>query len=496
MTINESFVSFKKEQFRAVASEVLKGNTGLIQPGIKLPSTEPFIMKRIACILSLLAGFCLISFPVLAQEAEAASGASAAAEETADEPDVLNGANTAWILTATALVLFMTIPGLSLFYAGLVGRKNVLSVLMHCFMITAIMSVLWVVCGYSIAFGGANPYFGGFEKIFASGVTQETLGGLGKSDAIPEFLFFGFQMTFFIITPALMVGAFVERMKFSAMILFTSLWALLVYAPVCHWVWAGNGFMYGWGTFDLAGGIVVHITAGIGALAACIMVGPRKGYPTAQFQPHSLPLCVTGTGMLWVGWFGFNAGSQLAANGAAAQTLVVTHISAATATIIWSLCEKVKHGKASVLGAVTGAIAGLAAITPASGHVGPMGALAIGAASGFICWYASTAVKSKFGYDDSLDVVGVHGVGGLVGTLLVAFFAAEALGGTEGAKYDMAGQFWIQLGSSAITIVYTLIVSVIILYLVKAICGGSLRVSESEEVEGLDLTAHGESGYN
>jgi len=452
-------------------------------------------MKRITCIILLLAGFCLISFPAAAQEAQEA----AAASETTTEPDVLNGANTAWILTATALVLFMTIPGLSLFYAGLVGRKNVLSVLMHCFMITAIMSVLWVVCGYSIAFGGANPYFGGFEKIFASGVTHETLGGLGKSEAIPEFLFFAFQMTFFIITPALMVGAFVERMKFSAMILFTSLWALLVYAPVCHWVWGGNGFMYDTETpvIDLAGGIVVHITAGIGALVACLMVGPRKGYRTAQFQPHSLPLCVTGTGMLWVGWFGFNAGSGLAANGAAAQTLVVTHISAATATIVWSLCEKVKHGKASVLGAVTGAIAGLAAITPASGHVGPMGALAIGTASGLLCWYASVVIKSKFGYDDSLDVVGVHGVGGLVGTLLVAFFAAEALGGnTDPAKYDMAGQFWMQLKSSVIAIVYTLIVTGVILFIVKAICGGSLRVTDSEEEEGLDLAAHGESGYN
>ena len=254
--------------------------------------------------------------------------------------------------------------------------------------------------------------------------------------------------------------------------------------------------MLEWGTKDLAGGIVVHLTAGIGALVACIMVGPRKGYGSAQLQPHSLPLCVTGTGMLWVGWFGFNAGSGLAANGDAAQTLVVTHLSAATATIVWSLCEKMKHGKASVLGAVTGAIAGLAAITPASGDVGPMGGLAIGAASGFICWFASTAVKSKFGYDDSLDVVGVHGVGGLVGTLMVAFFAAGALGGKSGADYASGAQFVIQLKSSVITIVYTLIVTVVILYIVKAICGGSLRVTDSEEEEGLDLSAHGESGYN
>jgi len=437
-------------------------------------------MKRIACVLSLLAGLCLIPSTALAQEAEVA----------------VNQANTAWILTATALVLFMTIPGLSLFYAGLVRRKNVLSVLMHCFMILAVMSVLWLVCGYSLAFGEANPYWGGLANVFAGGVdASSTVGASGE--AIPKYLFMAFQMTFFIITPALMVGAFVERMKFSAMVLFTSLWAILVYAPVCHWVWGGNGFMLEWGTKDLAGGIVVHITAGIGALVVCIMVGPRKGYRTAQFQPHNLPMCVMGTGMLWVGWFGFNAGSGLAANGDAAQTLFVTHISAATATIVWSLAEKLKHGKASVLGAVTGSIAGLAAITPASGDVGPIGGLAIGAAAGFICWVASTSVKSKFGYDDSLDVFGVHGVGGLVGTLMVAFFASTTLGGkTDAETYRMGAQFLVQLKASAIVSVYTLIVSVIILYLVKAICGGSLRASESEEEEGLDLTAHGESGYN
>ena len=442
-------------------------------------------MKRVACVLSLLAGLCLIPSTALAQEAEAA----------------VNPANTAWILTATALVLFMTIPGLSLFYAGLVRRKNVLSVLMHCFMIMAVMSVLWLVCGYSLAFGEANPYWGGLANVFASEVdASSAVGDSGK--AIPEYLFMAFQMTFFIITPALMVGAFVERMKFSAMVLFTTLWAILVYAPVCHWVWGGNGFMLEWGTKDLAGGLVVHITAGIGALVVCIMVGPRKGYRTAQFQPHNLPMCVMGTGMLWVGWFGFNAGSGLAANGDAAQTLFVTHISAATATIVWSLAEKLKHGKASVLGAVTGSIAGLAAITPASGDVGPIGGLAIGAAAGFICWVASTSVKSKVGYDDSRDVFGVHGVGGLVGTLMVAFFASTTLGGKgvisiPGAvTYSMGAQFLVQLKASAIVIVYTLIVSVIILYLVKAICGGSLRASESEEEEGLDLTAHGESGYN
>jgi Amt family ammonium transporter len=477
-------------------------------------------MKRFSYILTIVAGLCLIPSTALPQGELSAETKAKAEVESAKAKAWIEGkalaeeyvsledddprmkadlghdpyhmeAHTAWILAATALVLFMTIPGLSLFYAGLVRRKNVLSVLMHCFMITAIMSVLWVVCGYSLALGEASPYYGGFDKIFASGIAADSMSG-----HLPEFLVFAFQMTFFIITPALMVGAFVERMKFSAMILFTSLWAILVYAPVCHWVWGGNGFMLGWGTKDLAGGIVVHMTAGAGALAACILVGPRKGYRTAQFQPHNLPMCVMGTGMLWVGWFGFNAGSGLAANGDAAQTLVVTHLSAATATIVWSLAEKVKHGKASVLGAVTGSIAGLAAITPASGDVGPVGALVIGATSGFICWIASTTMKSKFGYDDSLDVVGVHGVGGVIGTLMVAFFAAEALGGKSGGDYSMGAQFLIQFKASAITIVYTFIVSVIILYFVKVICGGSLRVSESEEEEGLDLTVHGESGYN
>ncbi len=442
-------------------------------------------MKRIACVLLLLAGFCLNSSTALAQEPGVA----------------ISPANTAWLLTATALVLFMTIPGLSLFYAGLVGRKNVLSVLMHCFMITAVMSVVWLVCGYSLAFGEANPYCGGLTKIFARSIDANSVVG-DSGSAIPEYLVMAFQMTFFIITPALMVGAFVERMKFSAMILFTTLWAILVYAPVCHWVWGGNGFMLEWGTKDLAGGIVVHITAGIGALVACIMVGPRKGYGTAQFQPHNLPMCVMGTGMLWVGWFGFNAGSGLAANGDAAQTLLVTHISAATATIAWSLAEKIKHGKASVLGAVTGSIAGLAAITPASGDVGPIGGLAIGAAAGFVCWFASTAVKSRFGYDDSLDVVGVHGVGGIVGTLMVAFFASTTLGGKgvisipDAQTYSMGEQFLVQFKASAITVVYTLAMSAVLLFIVKTMCGGSLRVSESDEEEGLDLAAHGESGYN
>jgi Amt family ammonium transporter len=437
-------------------------------------------MKRALSSLALLAG--VFALPSIGFAQETTEG-------------VLNQANTAWILIATALVLFMTIPGLSLFYAGLVRKRNVLSVLMHCFMITAVMSVLWFVAGYSLSFGESSPFIGGLSHFFGNGLTAD---GLTTTDdqAIPTYLFFAFQMTFFIITPGLMVGAFVERIKFSSMIWFVSLWALLVYTPVCHWVWGANGFMLEWGTKDLAGGIVVHITAGVGALVACIMVGKRRGFPSPQFQPHNLPMCVTGTGMLWVGWFGFNAGSGLAANGDAAMTLVVTHLSAATATVVWTLAELKKHGKASVLGAVTGSIAGLAAITPASGDVGPIGALAIGAASGLICWYASTAIKSKFSYDDSLDVVGVHGVGGLIGTLLVAVFAAPAFGGKEEASYSIVNQLGVQAGAAGITIVYTLVVTIIILKFVKAISGGSLRVSESDEEEGLDLSAHGESSYS
>ena len=320
-------------------------------------------------------------------------------------------------------------------------------------------------------------------------------GDLLAGYTIPETTFFAFQMTFFIITPALMVGAFVERMKFSAVLIFTVLWALLVYLPICHMVW-GGGSMFGLSpVIDLAGGIVVHITAGVGALVAAIVVGPRKGYPSTPMPPHNLPLTVTGAGMLWVGWFGFNAGSGLVADGAASMTLIVTHTSSATAALVWMLIEWLAHKKPSVLGIVTGSIAGLAAITPASGYVGPIGALCIGATSGALCWFCSTRLKQRLGYDDSLDVFGVHGIGGLVGTLLVAVFAAQSLGGfaPEGYK-GMGGQLGVQLAASAITAVYTAIVSFVLLKLIGATVG--LRVSEREENEGLDLTDHGEVGYN
>ena len=323
----------------------------------------------------------LVASPVLAGEAS---------------PAPINQANTAWILVSTALVLLMTLPGLALFYGGLVRSKNVLSVLMHCLLIGCITSIIWLVMGYSLAFGESNSFIGGFDKIMLVGITQNSVVG-----DIPEFLLFAFQMTFFMITPALIVGAFVERMKLSAVLLFSALWSILVYAPVCHWIWGANGFMLEWGVKDLAGGIVVHLTAGVAALLICFMLGSRKGFPDNGFTPHNLPMCITGAGLLWVGWFGFNAGSGLAANGDAALTLVVTHISAATGTLVWALIDKWKTGKVSALGAVTGLIAGLAAITPASGDVGPIGALAIGTCSALICHYASTVIKYRFSYDDS-----------------------------------------------------------------------------------------------
>lgn len=410
----------------------------------------------------------------------------------------LSGGDTAWILTSSALVLFMTIPGLALFYGGLVRGRNVLSILMQCFVITSLMTVFWLVIGYSMSFsstgmeeGAVNlrSFVGALDLAFLKGVTAETLEG-----SIPKSLHFLFQMTFVIITPALMVGAFAERIKFSAVVLFSVFWAILVYAPVCHMVWGGAGSWLGdMGVFDFAGGIVVHITAGIGALVACIMIKPREGYPETQIVPHNLPMTVIGTGMLWVGWFGFNGGSALGANGDAAMAIVVTQISASTASLVWLFIEWKRFGKPSALGFMTGAIAGLAAITPASGYVGPIGALVIGLVSGYVCWLAATAMKTKFGYDDSLDVFGVHGVGGFIGTLLVAVFAHQMFGGKEGAL-NIGKQFGVQALAAAVTTVYTAVISWIILKAVDKTVG--LRVTESEEREGLDTASHGETAYN
>ncbi len=404
------------------------------------------------------------------------------------QENLLDSGDTAWILVSTALVLFMTIPGLALFYAGLVRTKNVLSVLMQCFALTSLMTILWLVCGYSLAFDSGNAFIGGLSKVFLRGVDAGVASG-----TIPEVLFFAFQMTFAIITPALVVGAFAERMRFAAMLLFSALWLLLVYIPVCHMVWGGEGaFLADLGVFDFAGGIVVHITAGVAALVACIVIGPRSGYGSSPMFPHNLTMTVMGTGMLWVGWFGFNGGSALAANGDAAMAITVTHISASVAAFTWMSIEWVQHGKPSMLGLATGAIAGLAAVTPASGFIGPFGGFAIGIVSGGLCYLASTSIKRRFGYDDSLDVFGVHGVGGFVGTVMVAFLAAGFFGGNQ-ADLDVGRQLGVQLGAALGVGGGTAVITWVLLKLVAAVT--PLRVSESEEDTGLDVVLHDEAGY-
>ena len=409
----------------------------------------------------------------------------------AEEAPTLNSGDTAWMLTATALVLFMTIPGLSLFYAGMVRSKNSLSVMMQCFAITCLMTILWALYGYSLAFteSGMNQFIGGFGKAFMKGVGVDTLSG-----TIPETVFAVFQMTFAIITPALMVGAFAERMKFSAMLLFMTLWLTVVYAPVCHWVW-GGGWLGEMGVLDFAGGTVVHINAGIAGLVAAIVIGKRKGYPTTAMPPHSLVLTLVGAAMLWVGWFGFNAGSELAADGTAGMAMAVTQIATAAAALAWMFCEWAAHGKPSALGIASGAVAGLVAITPASGFVGPMGSLVIGAAAGVGCYIASVRVKRALRYDDSLDVFGVHAVGGIIGAILTGVFVAGSLGGAGLAEgVSMGAQVYKQAVGVVATIVYGVIVTFILLKIVDAIIG--LRVKEDEETEGLDIVLHDERGYN
>jgi Amt family ammonium transporter len=411
---------------------------------------------------------------------------------------MLDSGDTAWILVSTALVLFMTIPGLALFYGGLVRAKNVLSVLMQCMALTALGTILWLVCGYSLAFDGTgmsegttslHSFVGGLGKVFASGLTADSLSG-----TIPEILFFVFQMTFAIITPALIVGAFAERMKFSAMLWFSGAWMIVVYAPICHMTWGGAGSWFGdMGVLDFAGGIVVHITAGVAALVACIVIGPRRGYPDTAMPPHNMTMCAMGTGMLWVGWYGFNGGSALGANGDAAMAIAVTQISASTAALTWMFIEWMRNGKPSVLGLATGAIAGLAAVTPASGFIGPLGGFSIGLAAGAICWWASTILKIRLGYDDSLDVFGVHGVGGFLGTLLVAVFASTSLGGKQ-ADLAIGHQLGVQLFASVFTVVYTGLASFAILRILDATIG--LRVTPEHEVVGLDTTLHAETGYD
>ena len=423
---------------------------------------------------------CVFSTPICAADGELDSG------------------DTAWIIVATALVLFMNIPALAFFYGGLVRTKNVLSVLMQCLALTGVLSLVWLICGYTLAFDttgmveneiGIRSFIGGFSKAFLAGVDADSLSG-----TIPEVLYFAFQMTFAVITPGLIVGAFAERMKFSSMLVFSTLWLLLVYVPICHMTWGGKGaFFSDMGVIDHAGGIVVHVTAGVAALVACLMIGKRRGYPTRPMKPHNLTMTFAGTAMLWVGWFGFNAGSGLKADGAAAMTLVVTHISAATATLVWIVIEWIKNGNPSMLGAATGSIAGLAAVTPASGAIGPVGALVIGLASGVLCYFFATTIKLRLGYDDSLDVFGVHGIGGIVGTMLVALFAAESMGGNQG-NLNIGAQLGVQALAIVITVVYTIVVTGVILALVNAVLG--LRVTEDDEERGLDTSLHEETGYN
>ncbi len=403
--------------------------------------------------------------------------------------------DTAWMLTATALVLFMTLPGLALFYSGLVRSRNVLSVLMQCFAIACMASIVWMLCGYSLFAtdgGDAQAFIGGLSKSFLVGVDTGSVEG-----TIPESVFVMFQMTFAIITPALIVGGFAERMRFSSMFLFSTLWLLLVYIPVAHWVW-GGGWLAGLGFMDFAGGAVVHINAGVAALVAALVMGNRKGFPRTPMPPHNLPLTVMGAGMLWVGWFGFNGGSAIAADGAAGMAMLVTHIGAAAGSLAWMGCEWVKFGKPSLLGIVTGMVAGLGTITPASGFVGPGGALIIGLIAGLVCFSSTQLIKRRFGIDDSLDVFPVHGVGGFLGILLTAVFAAPNLGVFSGLGLPEGGTIGSQLGVQALgaaaTLAWCAVVTFVILKIVDALLG--LRVSEDEETEGLDIVLHDEQGYN
>ena len=406
----------------------------------------------------------------------------------------LNGANTGWILTSTALVLFMTLPGLSLFYGGLVRAKNVLSVLMQCFAIAVSISILWLVVGYSIAFGPSDSaYWGGLSRMFFSGIDINSMSG-----DIPETVFAAFQMTFAIITPALIVGAFVERIKFSSMLIFSILWTLLVYFPVANWVW-GGGWLGSMGLIDFAGGTVVHVTAGVGALVTALVIGQRKEFGQSSTLPHNLTMSFTGAAMLWVGWFGFNAGSALAADGAAGMALFVTHISAATGALTWMVIEWIKFGKPSGLGAITGMVAGLATITPASGSVGPAGGLLVGLAGGVVCYFATTYMKQNLKIDDSLDVFPVHGVGGIVGTFLAGILVSSNLGVFSGnglaEGMTMGSQVGVQVTGILATGIYTAIVTFILLKIVAALTSG-IRITDEQEQVGCDITDHDEKGYS
>lgn len=442
---------------------------------------------------------CVSSFPRSRLMTLLALTALPCGQALADAPATANAGDTAWMLTSTVLVLAMTIPGLALFYGGLARAKNVLSVLMHCFTITAVVSVIWVLYGYSLAFDNEgmvtgtlnlHSFVGGLSHAGLLGLTHESLNG-----TIPESVWITFQMTFAIITPSLIVGAFAERMKFSAMLVFTVAWVTLVYFPIAHMVWGGDGAFMGsdWGVIDFAGGTVVHINSGIAGLVACIVLGRRKGYPSQHLAPHNLTYTVIGGSLLWLGWFGFNAGSAAAANSNAGMAMLVTQVATAAAALTWMFVEWMKVGKPSVLGIVTGAVAGLVAITPAAGTCGPLGALVIGAVTSLICFFTSTTIKRAFGYDDAFDVFGVHGIGGIVGSLLTGIFAAPLLGGS-GDVTDIGAQLWIQCKGVLFTVVYSGVITFVLLKLLDLLMG--LRVSEEVETSGLDLAEHRERGYN
>lgn len=423
----------------------------------------------------------LILFSILATNAIADDGQFSAA-------------NTAWILSSSALVLLITLPGLALFYGGLVRSKNVLSILMQCFSIAALVSVLWFGLGYSLAFDTGNSFIGGLDKALLSGIGRDSLSG-----DIPEPLFMLFQMTFAIITPALIIGGFAERMKFSAVLIFSGAWLLMVYAPITHWVW-GGGWLAQLGLYDFAGGTVVHITAGVAALVAAKVLGPRKGFLNSAIMPHNLTMTVTGAGMLWVGWFGFNGGSALGANGTAAMAILATHLAASMGAMTWAAIEWIKFGKPSALGIVTGMVAGLGTITPASGYVGPAGALVIGLLGGVVCFYSTVYIKQKLKIDDSLDVFPVHGVGGILGTLLAGVFSSTQFGVFSGYGFaavndTMIDQLGVQIIGVAATFTYTAVVTWLLFVIIRKLLGG-LRVSTEQEVNGLDLSEHEETGYS
>ena len=441
---------------------------------------------------ALLGSLALGAFDTLAAFAqEAAAPAAEAAATTMDKGD------TAWMMVSTILVLFMILPGLALFYGGLVRAKNMLSVLMQCTMITAIVIVIWVTWGYSFAFGGGTgPFWGGLGKLFLSGVTTESEAAtFSEGVVIPEYVFICFQMTFACITPALIVGAFAERIKFPAVVLFVILWVTFVYFPIAHMVWDANGLLFGWGALDFAGGTVVHINAGIAGLVGAMMIGKRAGYGRDNMAPHSMTLTMVGASMLWVGWFGFNAGSNLEANGGAALAMINTFTATAGAIIAWVVIEGLVRGKASMLGAASGVIAGLVAVTPAAGIVGPIGAIVLGAIASAVCYYFVAVVKIKAGYDDSLDVFGIHGIGGIIGAIGTGVFASSSLGGIGYADgVSMGGQVWTQILAVLITIVWCGIGSAVLYKIVDVIVG--LRPTEEAERQGLDLTSHGEVAYH